>query len=104
MNCKKAQGNRNPFLDYPELIDYLWGSKYGQKWDPENGGGGNPEPPTGTVLLSEDFSTFPNTWEVKSVKGSNIWNQSKFDNETFAKISGYKKTNIDPENRMLANI
>lgn len=26
------QYNRNPFIDYPELIDYLWGDKVGEVW------------------------------------------------------------------------
>jgi len=24
--------NRNPFIDYPDLADYIWGTKVGQKW------------------------------------------------------------------------
>lgn len=26
------QGNRNPFIDHPGLVDYLWGNKQDQQW------------------------------------------------------------------------
>jgi hypothetical protein len=26
------QVNRNPFIDYPDLANYIWGSKVGQEW------------------------------------------------------------------------
>ena len=36
----KHQKNRNPFIDHPELVEYIWGNKQGIAWYP----GGAPEP------------------------------------------------------------
>lgn len=44
----KIQSNRNPFIDYPEIADYLWGTKKGQIWTP----GSSVEPIGDPVLLT----------------------------------------------------
>lgn len=43
----KYQNNRNPFIDFPELAEYIWGDKVGQKFSP----GTSVDTPTGDPLL-----------------------------------------------------
>ncbi len=40
------QNNRNPFIDYPELAEYIWGNRKGEAFVPGQGGG-----PVGTPTL-----------------------------------------------------
>lgn len=48
----EAQSNRNPFIDHPELADYIWGDKNGTPWYPDGSvapgpGGEDPDPDPG---------------------------------------------------------
>ena len=45
------QGNRNPFIDNPELFEYIWGNKQGESW---NGGSEDPVP---TITSPENGTT-----------------------------------------------
>lgn len=51
----KWQNNRNPFIDHPELAEYIWGNKMGTSWAP----GGAVEPSIDTPADGEtiDFGS-----------------------------------------------
>ena len=69
------QQNRNPFIDHPELVDYIWGENNNQNWS-GNLNTYNPElklnniypnPTNGTIYLPENFVN--NNYEVLDING-----------------------------------
>ena len=93
----KIQGNRNPYVDFPNLMEYVWGDSINNAFDPEKtlkstdykdgegGGGGTitPSPDEPENIYSADFTREKGGCTEKIVKNessySHIWLQdSKF--------------------------
>ena len=69
----KHQHNRNPYIDYPELAEYVWGNKTADKWYPN----GNPTPALFTPANNSDldFGIVDTNYTLSrsiSVKGANL--------------------------------
>lgn len=94
------QGNRNPFIDYPDLANYIWGELKDEAFDlltaelyyitpiDYSNGGGNvtPQPgddvELGDVLLAEDFSSCTKGDNTSTQGSSTAWTG----NDNFATV------------------
>ena len=86
------QYNRNPFIDYPDLVEYLWGNKVGQLWsnalNVEEKSGLSikifPNPTKGNIVISNILSA--SLMDVFSIEGRKL--------KTF-KIENNKRINLN---------
>lgn len=77
------QGNRNPFIDFPDLAEYIWGSKTDVAFtidgtlppDPTP----TPEPGETVTLLEQDFLSDIGSFMTVNVDGTQtqVWSQNK---------------------------
>ena len=67
------QKNRNPYIDHPELAEYIWGTKNGQAWSESSST--DPLLTMPSAGSTVDFGNVPynqNTTMTVSVKGANL--------------------------------
>ena len=66
------QHNRNPFVDNPELVEYIWGNKQGSTWP--SGGTSTPvlTSPTNGSTVNVGTNTGSGVSKTITVKGSNL--------------------------------
>ena len=103
------QMNRNPFIDYPSLADYIWGNHVGDVWfstlSTQNNVSSNvsffPNPATNTITIS-GIKTLA-TIEIFSLSGSKLY-QNNFNGETQIPLnlsSGMYLAKITSENNSI---
>lgn len=71
------QNNRNPFIDFPDLAEYIWGTKYGESFHPGESSmpDGDPElinPVNNTALDFGEVAAGNKITSLLYIKGKNI--------------------------------
>ena len=78
----KIQGNRNPFVDFPNLMEYIWGDSIDYAFDPENtvttsDYTDNPDVPTEETIYQATFTSETGSFTAKNISepysGFEVW-------------------------------
>lgn len=91
---QSIQGNRNPFVDLPNLANYLWGSKAGKPYsfvdesdsDSGSGSGSNDCEALNVSLLTDGLGDCTGI----SITGDQAWRWASSSSGTYASCSGYQ--------------
>ena len=68
------QGNRNPFIDNPDLVEYIWGNKQGNAWGDSGGGSSDPvlNSPTSGSTVNVGTNTGSGVSKTLTISASNL--------------------------------
>ena len=98
---EKEQGNRNPFIDLPDLADHIWGSKKNEPYKVE-GAGEDPEPdpePDNQVIYNWLGGSDPNgadDWTLDTAMAGKypVMSWKEYNKKYYLNASGYENGNI----------
>lgn len=97
---EKEQENRNPFIDLPDLAEYIWGSRQGEVYRVDGAHGGeDPQPPhpggdtTTYEWLSQQNTALDAGWTIENVTmedGVNyVWKWKEYEGKGYLNGSAY---------------
>ena len=107
------QGNRNPYVDYPQLADYVWGDSINYIFkltggvEVGNGGTGNTETTVDgwRTCLNENFNSEMIVFTTSETTGEYPWKVDTKNNRTYAVATSYvseSKVNNNAESWLIS--
>lgn len=108
----KIQGNRNPYVDFPNLMEYVWGDSVDYAFDPEttvkateynNGGGSDPVDDTETILYNGDFTASTGSFTIDDIDVPTafaVWQQTS--SYGWKASAYYNKTMYEADSRLVS--